>query len=87
MNLADTAICALDWTRRMLDTGTCLEEMSIIVNASSVVEDAGVREAWVRLLRPNVVVHVEGNCSETIRAWVGNARVESAEGKEAFYEL
>lgn len=53
----------------MLDTGTHLEEVAIIVNASSVVEDAGVTEAWARLLRPNVVVRVEGDCSETIRAW------------------
>ncbi len=71
----------------MLGTGNRLEEVAIIVNASSVVEGAGVREAWARLLRPNVVVRVEGNCSETTRAWAGNVTVESAEGKEAFYEL
>ncbi|KAK0435297.1 hypothetical protein EV421DRAFT_1247021 [Armillaria borealis] len=84
---ADTAICALDWTRRMLDTGTRLGEVVLIVNASSVVDDKGVKEAWARLLRPTVVVRVEGDCSEVTRARVGWARVEHAEGREAFFEL
>ncbi|KAK0237404.1 hypothetical protein EDD85DRAFT_951578 [Armillaria nabsnona] len=87
VNTADIAICALDWTRRMLDTGSRSEEVAIILNVSSVVDGEGVREAWARVLRPNIVVRVEGDCSETIRAWVGNARVALAEGKEAFYEL
>ncbi len=85
--MADTAISALDWTRRMLDTGSRLEEVVIIVNASSVVDDEGVREAWVRVLRPNVLVRVEGECSETIQAWLGSARLELAKGRQVFYEL
>ncbi|PBK60731.1 hypothetical protein ARMSODRAFT_688309 [Armillaria solidipes] len=87
IDMVDTAISALDWTRRMLDTGTRLEEVVLIVNASSVVDGEATREAWARLLRPNVVVRVEGECSERIRACLGCARVEPAEGKEAFYEL
>ncbi|PBK90901.1 hypothetical protein ARMGADRAFT_1031998 [Armillaria gallica] len=41
VNTVDTAICALDWTRRMLDIGTRLEEVVLIVNASSVVNGEG----------------------------------------------
>ncbi|KAK0237391.1 hypothetical protein EDD85DRAFT_542272 [Armillaria nabsnona] len=87
VDTADTAICALDWTRRMLDTGTRLEEAALIVNASSVVDNEGVRAAWAHLLRPNVVVRVEGDCSEVTRTRLGRARVEHTEGREAFYEL
>lgn len=87
VNTADTAICALDWTRRMLHTGMRLEEVVLIVNASFVVDDEGVKEAWARLLRPNVVVRVEGDCWEVTRAKVGCERVEPAERREAFYEL
>ncbi|PBK90904.1 hypothetical protein ARMGADRAFT_282146 [Armillaria gallica] len=87
VNTADTAKSALDWTRRMLDTGSRLEEAVLIMNASSVVDDVSVRAAWAGLLRPNVVVRVEGECSETIRGWFGNVSVETTEGREAFYEL
>ncbi|PBK60748.1 hypothetical protein ARMSODRAFT_965875 [Armillaria solidipes] len=87
VDTADTAISALDWTRRMLDTGTQLEEMVLIVNASSVVDGEATREAWARLLRPNVMVRVEGECSDTIRVCLGCASVEPAEGRETFYEL
>ncbi|KAK0435298.1 hypothetical protein EV421DRAFT_1247099 [Armillaria borealis] len=87
VDTVDTAISALDWTRRMLDTGTRLEDVVLIVNASSVVDGEATREAWARLLRPNAVVRVEGECSERIRACLGCARVEPAEGKETFYEL
>ncbi|KAK0237412.1 hypothetical protein EDD85DRAFT_830063 [Armillaria nabsnona] len=87
VDTADTAISALDWTRRMLDTGSRLEEVVVIVNASSVVDDEGVREAWARVLRPNVLMRVEGECSETIQAWLGSARLELAKGRHAFYEL
>ncbi|KAK0226904.1 hypothetical protein EDD85DRAFT_976230 [Armillaria nabsnona] len=68
VDTADTAICALDCTRRMLDTGTRLEDVVLIVNASSVVNDEGVRVAWGRLLRPNVVMtacRVFLHCPET----------------------
>ncbi|KAK0207778.1 hypothetical protein IW262DRAFT_1529362 [Armillaria fumosa] len=84
---ADTAICALDWTRSMLDTGTRLEKAAVIVNASSVIDDEGVRAVWMRLLRPNVVVLVEGECLETTWARIGNTRVQPAERRETFYEL
>ncbi len=87
VDMSDTAICALGWTRRMLDTATRLEEAVLIVNASSVTDGEGVRAAWMRLLTPNVVVCVEGDGSETNRAWLGNARVELGQGKEALYEL
>ncbi|SJK99162.1 uncharacterized protein ARMOST_02450 [Armillaria ostoyae] len=87
VDTVDTAISALDWTRRMLDTGTRLADVVLIVNASSVVDGEATREAWARLLRLNAVVRVEGECSERIRACLGCARVEPAEGKEAFYEL
>ncbi len=71
----------------MLDTGTQLDEVVLIVSASSVVDDEGVKEAWARLLRPNVVVRVEGDCSDVTRARLGCVRMESAEGKHAFYDL
>ncbi len=87
VNTADTAIYALDWTRRMLDTGTRLEEVVILVSANSVVDDDSVRAAWAGLLRPNVVVRMEGECSETIRACFGNVSVELAKGREVFYGL
>ncbi len=45
VNTVDTAISVLDWTRRMLDTGTPLEEVVFIVNANSVVDDESVRAA------------------------------------------
>ncbi|KAK0237393.1 hypothetical protein EDD85DRAFT_542307 [Armillaria nabsnona] len=41
MNTADTAICALDWTRRMLDMGTRFVKVVLVVNASSVVDVEG----------------------------------------------
>ncbi|KAK0435314.1 hypothetical protein EV421DRAFT_1908789 [Armillaria borealis] len=44
VDTADT-IPALDWTRRMPDTGTRLEEVVLIARASSVVDDKGAREA------------------------------------------
>ncbi len=87
VDTVDTAICALDCTRRILDTGTRLEEVVIIVNASSMVDDEGVRAAWVRLLRPNVIVRVVGECLEVTRARLVCVRVQPAEGREAFYEL
>ncbi len=71
VDTVDTAICALDWTRRMLDMGTRLEEVVLIVNTSSVMDDKGVRAAWARLLRPNVMVRVEGECSEVTRVRLG----------------
>ncbi|KAK0485471.1 hypothetical protein EDD18DRAFT_697686 [Armillaria luteobubalina] len=43
------------WIRRILDTGPRLEQAVIIVNASSVMDDEGVRTAWMFLLRPNAV--------------------------------
>ncbi|KAK0193166.1 hypothetical protein F5146DRAFT_1000262 [Armillaria mellea] len=45
VDTADAARSVLDWTRRMLDTGTQLEEVVVIVNHSSVVDDEGVRAA------------------------------------------
>ncbi len=77
------------WTgqRGCWDTGTRLEEVVFIVNANSVVDDEGVRAAWTRLLMPNVVVRVEGECSEATRAWVGNVKVQPVEGRGVFYEL
>lgn len=71
----------------MLDTGTQLEEVVVIVNHSSVVDDEGVRAAWMGVLRPNVVVHVEGGWSEMVCARLGNARVEPAQRRETFYDL
>ncbi|KAK0484107.1 hypothetical protein EDD18DRAFT_725614 [Armillaria luteobubalina] len=48
----------------------------IIVNTGSVMD----RAAWMRLLRMNVAVRMEGECSETIlgvpREWKGRARGE-----------
>ncbi|PBK90887.1 hypothetical protein ARMGADRAFT_1082140 [Armillaria gallica] len=87
VNTVDTAISVLDWTRRMLGTRTRLEEVVFLMNANSVVDDEGVRAVWTRLLMPNVVVRVQGEFSEATRAWVGNAKVEPAEGREVLYEL
>ncbi len=87
VNAVDTAISVLDWTRRMLDTSSRLEETVLIVNASSVVDGEGMRAAWARLLRPNIIMCVEGECSETIRTCLGCERVEPAEGREAVYEV
>ncbi|KAK0484136.1 hypothetical protein EDD18DRAFT_725730 [Armillaria luteobubalina] len=86
-NKADTAISALDWTRRMLDTGTRLEEVVLIVRANSMVGDEGVKETWGHLLRQNVVVRVEGECSEAARACLGRVLVEPTEGRGRFYDL
>ncbi len=83
----DTAISVLDWTRRMLGTCTQLEEVVFIMNANSVVDDEGVRTVWTHLLMPNVVVRMQGGCSEATRAWVCNAKVEQAEGRQVYYEL
>ena len=87
VDTADTARSVLDWTRRMLDTGTQLEEVVVIVNHSYVVDDEGVRAAWMGVLRPNVVVRVEGRWSETVCARLGNARVEPAQRRETFYDV
>ncbi|KAK0472240.1 hypothetical protein IW261DRAFT_1424461 [Armillaria novae-zelandiae] len=87
VNMADTTITALDWTRRMLDTGPRLEKAVIIVNASSMVDGERVGEAWARLLRPNVMVRVEGDFSEMTRTCLGGVRVEPIEGRGRFYEL
>ncbi|KAK0193171.1 hypothetical protein F5146DRAFT_533923 [Armillaria mellea] len=87
VDTADTARSVLDWTRRMLDTGTQLEDVVVIVNHSSVVDDEGVRAAWMGVLRPNVVVRVEGGWSETVCAQLGNGRVEPAQRREMFYDL
>ena len=43
VDTANTARSMPDWTRRMLDTGTQLEEVVIVVNLGSVVDDEGVR--------------------------------------------
>ncbi len=67
--------------------GTRLEEVVLIVNASSVVDDEGVRATWARLLRPNVVVRVEGECSEVTRARLGCVGLEPAEGRGVLYGL
>ncbi|KAK0237414.1 hypothetical protein EDD85DRAFT_830068 [Armillaria nabsnona] len=87
VNAVDIAISVLDWTRRMLDTSSRLEEVVLIVNATSVVDGEGIRAAWARLLRPNIIMRVEGECSETIRACLGCERVEPTEGREAVYKL
>ncbi|KAK0444647.1 uncharacterized protein EV420DRAFT_1574174 [Desarmillaria tabescens] len=83
----ETAVSVLDWTRRMLDTGVRLEEVVIIVNGKSVVEDEAVRQAWARVLRSGVVVRVEGGWKETVKEWIGWPRVERAERREGLYEL
>ncbi|PBK90882.1 hypothetical protein ARMGADRAFT_281855 [Armillaria gallica] len=87
VNTADTAICTLDWTRRMLDTGTRLDEVVLLVKESSVVGERVVREAWTRLLRQSIMVHVEGECSEMIRACLGCAGGEPAGRRDVYYEL
>ncbi|KAK0482151.1 hypothetical protein EDD18DRAFT_1336564 [Armillaria luteobubalina] len=74
------------WTRRILDTDPRLEQAVTIVNASSVMDDEGVRMAWMFLLMPNVVVLMERECSETISARIGNTRVQLAERGRLFYE-
>ncbi|KAK0485479.1 hypothetical protein EDD18DRAFT_1427991 [Armillaria luteobubalina] len=71
MNKADTAISALDWMRRMLDTGTRLEEVVLIVRAHSMVGDEGVKEAWGRLLRRNVVACPACNVDQNLDYYLG----------------
>ncbi|KAK0430398.1 hypothetical protein EV421DRAFT_2041875 [Armillaria borealis] len=82
----NTAISALDWTRRNLDIGTRLEEVVLIVNASSVVDDEGVSADSTPLLTPNVVVGVEGDCSEATQGRMECISVGQAEGRSAYYE-
>ncbi|KAK0484102.1 hypothetical protein EDD18DRAFT_1336328 [Armillaria luteobubalina] len=45
--------------------GYSFTKSAIIGNASSVMGDEGVRAAWMRLLRMNVAVRMEGECPET----------------------
>ncbi|KAK0207816.1 hypothetical protein IW262DRAFT_1302479 [Armillaria fumosa] len=52
----DTASCALNWTRQMLDTGTQVEKVVIIM--------AKVHELCP--LGQNIMVHIKGECLEAI---------------------
>ncbi|KAK0485481.1 hypothetical protein EDD18DRAFT_1111432 [Armillaria luteobubalina] len=60
VDMAEMAICMLDKQRGFCVCCTPLEKAMVIMNASSMVDDEGVRVAWVRLPRANIIVgHVE----------------------------
>lgn len=52
-------VAVLEWIARMLDTGMCLEDITLIVEGKDTPKDERLREAWRKLTdRPGVTVRV-----------------------------
>ncbi|PBK98977.1 hypothetical protein ARMGADRAFT_485137 [Armillaria gallica] len=52
-------VAVLDWIARMLDTGMCLEDVTLVVRGKDTSGDERLREAWRKLTdRPGVTVRV-----------------------------